>query len=412
MIAFVLVSFITNAQSKQEDFEKAVDYCACKIAYSYTNQYANKNTNSQEKKSFDEKIKPKIENCKIDNPIQNSVLLELLKNNNFDDFAGKLTPAIEQAKESFQNSFTKEKAVNSIINIFYGNESLKTVILTYTSINDIRKKLKDELGAFLSSFPNSHSNNKEKEKETKANDKKHENLVNKIVQLESLIEKNKRNGFSPNWLSLILIIIFAIILFALIKFKTEDLKDRLDRHRRNIDALQQSKENNQTHFNISNNNQFEKSVNRNISDLNDSISKLQNEVSILSENKITKNEVINIQQPVQRQEKKKEILFAPAPNSDGSFNSSVVLSTENQSSSFYKFTLLDGFPQKAEFEFINSERAIKDALSSYELILKPVCKFNNALNQNAKKITTLKAGLVEKQNDKWIVKQKAEITYE
>jgi hypothetical protein len=135
-------------------------------------------------------------------------------------------------------------------------------------------------------------------------------------------------------------------------------------------------------------------------------------VSILSQSSIFKSEIKSTQRPNEKQEKRREILFAPAPNSNGSFNASVVTPLENQSSSFFKFTLLDGFPQKAEFEFINNERAIKDALSSYELILKPVCKFNNALNQNAKKIITSKVGLVEKQNDKWLVKNKAEITYE
>jgi len=107
---------------------------------------------------------------------------------------------------------------------------------------------------------------------------------------------------------------------------------------------------------------------------------------------------------------KQIILFAPAPDKDGSFNGSVVVPVENQSSSFYKFTLID--KNRAEFEFINNDRAVRDALSSYEMILKPVCTFNNALNQNAKRIITNKKGIVVQNNNKWTLNTKSEITYE
>ena len=90
-IAFVFVVFNANAQSKK-DFEKAIDYCACKIAYAYTNQYSNKKPSSQEAKSFNEKIKPKIEKCDIDSPMDYSELIELLKSNNYKTFSNKFLP--------------------------------------------------------------------------------------------------------------------------------------------------------------------------------------------------------------------------------------------------------------------------------------------------------------------------------
>jgi hypothetical protein len=107
-----------------------------------------------------------------------------------------------------------------------------------------------------------------------------------------------------------------------------------------------------------------------------------------------------------------EILFAPIPNKDGSFTATNVTNTENLSSSFYKFTITNNLNQNATFEFLNVERAVKQATSSPELILNPVCKIKNALNQNATKIKTVKLGLVVKENDKWRVVTPAEIEYE
>jgi predicted DNA-binding protein YlxM (UPF0122 family) len=100
------------------------------------------------------------------------------------------------------------------------------------------------------------------------------------------------------------------------------------------------------------------------------------------------------------------------PNNDGSFNTSKVTTTEDPSASFYKFTITDNLSQKATFEFLNVERAVRDATSSPELILNPVCRIKNALNQNARRIKTVKPGKVIKQNDKWIIDQQAEIEYE
>ena len=69
--------------------------------------------------------------------------------------------------------------------------------------------------------------------------------------------------------------------------------------------------------------------------------------------------------------------------------------------------------QKAKFEFLgNDERAVKDATNAPERILRPACKINNALNQNAKIIKTISQGTVIKQNGKWIIDTLAEIQYE
>jgi len=107
-----------------------------------------------------------------------------------------------------------------------------------------------------------------------------------------------------------------------------------------------------------------------------------------------------------------EILYAPIPNSDESFSAAAVTNVENSSSTFYKFTLTAPNSQTASFEFLNVVRAVNEATSSPEMILKPACKALNPLNQNAKEIRTVKPGVVTRNNDKWIIGPKAEIRYE
>jgi len=402
LVCMLFIFGLANAQDSKEDFENAVDYCACKIAYAYTNQYAKQKPNSNEGKSFEKTIKTKIYNCEISNPISNSELSELLSKNNFDTFSKEFIPVINIVLESFEDSLTKKEAINAIVDGFYENSSFKNIITTYPDINSIKNDLKTELDNSLNSFEvekKQSTNNLKKKTETE--------WKSEIKRLENSI--NNEKSILPKWLSVSLILfsfLLSIILIFLLFKIMSSLNNRMDRHREELERLKLN--NNYSSVN-SNNSQFERTLNRKISDLNDAISKLQNDIGNLSPTQNPK--AVSISKPIQRQEEKKqEILFAPAPDKDGSFNVSVVVSSENQSSSFYKFTLLDS--ERAKFEFINSERAIRDAVSSYEMILKPVCTFKNALNQNARRITTTKEGIVIKQNDKWILDTKAEITYE
>jgi hypothetical protein len=399
LVCMLFIFGLANAQGSKEDFKNAVDYCACKIAYAYTNQYAKQKPNSDEKKSFEEAIKPEIENCEISNPISNPELSELLSKNNFATFSNEFIPVINQVQEAFQESLTKKEAINIIVNGFYNNSDFKTIITTYTDIGSLENDLKKELNNSLNSFKVKVIQSTNLKKSTGTEWKSEINRLEKSI--------NDEKPFLPNWLAAPLILGSLLLSFFSLFLLSKYYK-RLDRHR---DELEKLKSNNFNSINSRNTNnpQFERTTNRNISDINDAIRKLQNDIGNLSPTQNPK--AVLISKPIERQEEKKqEILFAPAPDKDGSFNVSVVVSSENQSSSFYKFTLLDS--QRAKFQFINSERAIRDAVSSYEMILKPVCTFKNALNQNAKRIRTTKEGIVTKQNDKWILDTKAEITYE
>src|SRR5690606_34391250 len=133
VVTFLLVNLIAKSQN-EKDFERAVDFCACKIAFAYTNQYSVKNPSSKEKISFEKNIKPKIENCDTNSALKYSDIINLLEQNNYQGFANKLLPVVNQAIASYQKTFSKEKAVNTILDEFYNNPTFETVITTYSDI--------------------------------------------------------------------------------------------------------------------------------------------------------------------------------------------------------------------------------------------------------------------------------------
>src|SRR5699024_4976781 len=106
----------------------------------------------------------------------------------------------------------------------------------------------------------------------------------------------------------------------------------------------------------------------------------------------------------------KEVIYLPNPNQEGSFNESSAFTSYKEGASIYKLT--KDSPIKAKFEIDNRESSIKPALQYPDKIIDPVCETENAYNPKAKMITTVQPGIVELQNGKWKVIQKAKIKYE
>ena len=152
-IYILTFSCLLNAQGTQEDFDKAVDYCACKISYAYTSQYANGNSSTNaEKKSFAEKIKPEIINCSLSNSIDDRKLKNLLAKNNFPTFSNQISPISNNVKQLFKTTLNQQDAINVILNGFYNNEVLKKTIQAFTDINDLKGILKNDLKGALNTF--------------------------------------------------------------------------------------------------------------------------------------------------------------------------------------------------------------------------------------------------------------------
>lgn len=411
----LLIGISAKAQDSKKAFEKAVDYCNCKMTFAYLNQFTSSMPKDKaEKVSFD-KIKEEFGNCEISSPINFLKLSELLNGNNFKYSNQKFSTVIDQLKSSYNESFTTEQAVNTIIDGIFKNQNLITISSKYSDVAKLNEPLKSDIAKILgNSFAaNNTSTNDGVEEVSRQSGEKIMNYEAEILDLKRKIKENEPSPFLPNWLSIILIVVFSLLVYAILKLNLSRLDERIGRHREEIEGLKSRDFTQSQNFSQSNSiSDYKKAIDRNITEINNAISKLQMEVGTLTMSMQQKSNQVVTSVSSTEKPQKFEILYAPIPNRDGSFNASKVTGTEDQSASFYKFTITDILSQKATFEFLNVERAIKDATSSPELILNPVCRIKNALNQNAKRIKTVKPGTVVKQNDKWIVDQPAEIEYE
>jgi hypothetical protein len=63
-VVLFFTSLTLNAQTFIEEYEEAVDYCACKIAYAYTEDFAENRPKSDEKRSFEDVISTQL-NLKV-----------------------------------------------------------------------------------------------------------------------------------------------------------------------------------------------------------------------------------------------------------------------------------------------------------------------------------------------------------
>ncbi len=412
---FLLLVFkLIYASDKDEAFKKAIDYCNCKIAYTYCKQYSEMKPNSSKSKSF-ELIKDDLK-CIIGQSKPFKSINETLKKNDFGSFSKKSTKVIaEILKKEIETSNT-DQVVSIIISGIYESSEFEGFFAQYSEVGALKESLTKELKEFLNPY---FSSVVSAIKENSVNDvaQTTNDFEREIARLEKKLEDSKYRPFSFNWTSIILIFLICGFVFFLLMYNMTKLEHKVKRHREEFKELQQNRAFNNS--NQSNNlntysKDFKNSVERNISDINIEITSLQRLYSELSEKlQSNSNNLSSITIPdIQAEKQLVEILYAPIPNRDGSFSAANVTSIENQSSSFYKFTIVDNLSQRASFEFLNVERAIKDATSRPEMILNPVCKVRNALNQNSRRIKTIEPGIVIKQNDKWILDKSAVVEYE
>lgn len=424
--AFLLISSSVFAQ--QNEFDKAIDYCNCKLTYAYITKFTSAMpADKKEKKSFEE-IKGKFGNCEVGSSIEYSALSDLLDKNNYKYSNTKFSKIIDGVKSSYSDNLDKDAAVEKIISGIFENKTIEGAIKKYINADDIKQQLSKSISDYFEG--------KFKGKEKVANPKtdeggsksKNEELSNQIKdEVNSRMEELKPSPWDFNYLSLILIIVGVVITLIIVMVKSSRLEEKLE-------ALQQSKEGQRRDINdmkrtvdnigdlgggktVSNfKNNWQSEIEDKISDTNKLLSRLDVSLSMLRgdiEKGGDSGNNFNNQTRVVEQQIKTEILYATIPSREGSFNINAVSNSINPTASFYKLTITDTLGQRAKFEFLgNDERAVKDATNAPDRILRPACKINNALNQNAKRIKTISQGTVIKQNGKWIIDNLAEIEYE
>lgn len=424
--AFLLLSSSVFAQ--QNEFDKAIDYCNCKLTSAYLTRYTSAMpADKTEKKSFEE-IKDKFGKCEVASSIEYSALSDLLNNNNFKYSNTNFSKIIEGVKSSYSDNLDKDAAVNKIISGIFENKTIDGAIKKYINADEIKPQLSKDIAAYFEGKFKSKEEVTNPRTDEGGKNTKNEELSNQIRdEVNSRMEELKPNPWSINYLSLILLIVGLVITLIIFMVKSSRLENKLD-------ALQQSREGQRKEINdmkrtvdnISNSgggktvsnlkNNWQSEIEDKISETNKAVSRLDVSLSMLRgdiEKGGNSGNNFSNQTRVVEQQPKTEILYASIPSRDGFFNENAVSNAINPTASFYKLTITDTLGQKAKFEFLgNDERAVKDATNAPERILRPACKINNALNQNAKRIKTISQGTVIKQNGKWIIDTLAEIEYE
>lgn len=415
VLLLFLISSITQAQDKNA-YYNAVDYCNCKLAFAYTQKYANAHTGSKEEKSFNS-IQSKL-NCKIDKPLSYDSLTDLLKRNNFSSYVSNFAPEFKHLKEISPESFTKEQAVQQIIDGVFSNSKLTGVISQYGFTNQKDVLTKDIDKYFEAKFPSGtqQSNPPVNEEPQVDNSTQKVTLDDLQSQIAELKQREIPGAFSLNWLSIIIAVVLVAIVFFLLGMRISDLRERVDRYREESKSNSNSRQNtnwNQTQPNNNNTREwaeFKKTIERTVGDMSDAISRMQDKIFLLDSKNSPKQETFSNQQSNISKQQREEVLYASIPNTDSSFSHNALTEGINPTESFYKLTLKDS--NKASFEFLNEERAAKNASSSPELILYPVCKIKNSPTQNVKRIKTITHGVLVKRNEKWELETPAVIEYE
>lgn len=134
----------------------------------------------------------------------------------------------------------------------------------------------------------------------------------------------------------------------------------------------------------------------------------------LSNNIVTDSTIPKINNEVKLEVPPKPIqeVFYMATPDQNNFDISSLSNTFKPTQSLYEFKVDNYDKSKASFTFYSDEIGIRDAVNYPHTYLDPVCESQNALNQNAKSINTIKPGIAVKRNDKWVVTTKAKIKYE
>jgi len=418
MIAFfIFLQVFSNANAQQELFDAAVDYCNCRITYAYLKGYVdNINQEHQDKNKFEE-IKNNLLECKIGTSLNHADLSKLLlKDDGFPSTDSALSKIIDGVKKKYSKTLTLDDAVNEILVNIYDNKNLSKFIGKY-NILDLRENFRHEITTYFK--------DKSYLSEGSGGGGGADSAIMRS-QIDTLIEnKLTRMGISRNdnlWVYLICSIfcLAAACVFFIYKYKKlldqiSSIHKRMDEHSNAFKLIQSITGSSPTISARENAKAgWQNDIEEKISDINIALGKLQ-AAEIVNTPSVDQVYVPGQQYDNARPQvsnKPKTVLYAPVPNKDGSFTDDAVSAELNPTASFYKFTLTDGSSTKATFEFLNEERAVRDATNAPDRILRPVCKINNPLNQNAKRIVTTKPGIVVKKNDKWVLDTPAEIRYE
>lgn len=371
LIYFLCTSFLNAQQFDKEQYDKGVDFVTCVCI------------SKALKKEFDCKRQLK-EN---DIPVNEKATLALFKE-------------LQSLKSE------NKKDVDFLCNGIFNNEIKYKKIYAFAdkrkgeTLDNIKLKIKDflvtdgvqEIASDPSEEMNDSLETQEKLKPVPDTNASAETIKEKPMQT-SFIEENAYTLIIG--VVLVILILYVISMNIRLKKELRNIHERIER-RAPIEYSKSDNAKSPGNLNLENK----------IQELSRKILDLENNRKLQEETSIEKPQHI----PIVKNEATNETFYMSVPNEDGTFD---VGGKTTKESALYEFIVDAQNQSLAKFTFAARDTKIIQSVVDYsQSYINPVCDPQNALNQNAKKITTIRPGTAEKRNDKWIVLTKAQIKYE
>ncbi len=409
LLTLLLLANAVQATVIREDFARLVDYAGWRLVDAYMQDYVRLRPDMTAEKEGYRLFKEtyNTSNYSVSNPPPTDAVRLFLLSHDWRGTAINLYNPFVQTKETYQNEWTGEQATQIL------QERIAAVSpealgaqsdADYTALQAMKKQLADEVAtSFLEPTEDSTSESDTTSVESVSNGEPADNQMF-TLPVASSEERGETSGmfsYAVNPISLgavAALLLLSLYLLGLVK----RLDTRVDNHSKRIEDLTSRLLLKKDPISA----EEAKQLKSRIAKLEEQVQKL---TTTLPQPPPSKRPSPTPPLP------KQEEYYLSTPNQDGTFNASSMSEQFRPSASIYKFVVTQKNGNHwAEFTVSDDSEAVKDALSSPNSYLDPVCESTNAFFPGAKRIVNVRPGQALRQGDKWVVKpdQKARIRYE
>jgi len=404
LIFFSLVNAAEPANMGKESFERLVDYVNTEV----TIRYLETLTQKKDQDNLNE-LKAILPANTIDIPVDYSSLEDQLKKHNFERTLRSLTFIINERKLVYDPYLSDQDLIREI----FETRNFPNLLLSQINIilSDVHANLltyylnKNEIGEDVGDVDYNNG----------------EYIVKQeAVGVVPTKPKDGSKGIYNVYSFIGIILIMTVFFVVFYTIRINQLKtSNYEREKRN--KTDREKELIKMRENI--NRQYDVKVRQ----YEEMINKLRNEIYDLKRKSIVQNRELShqssesIRKPTEGSyaEKQKEVVYQMdsgkklfymgAPSKEGFFLESKKES-HRTGMSMYRFEQLDSFT--AKFWFDGDEISTNDAIRTPHIYLEPVCEMENKVFSSAKKLRTVKEGIVQLYAEQWKCLQKAILRYE
>ncbi|GEM_PF-6118591 len=225
-------------------------------------------------------------------------------------------------------------------------------------------------------------------------------------------ELNKASFFSRTfswfWSNIFSFVLIVLIFYCFKRISKQDV--RIKRNKKELINLLKDKADAFGQISMDSGESVKmKHNNKELEEVKERLAKLEERVCCLETGNQQAEEEDN---PVEEEQNKEELIFFPAPNSNGHFYADDGSPEYKQNTHFYKFVVNVNDTNKAEFYFIYDDDTAQFAINYPDGVLRNACEIENFFKDNPATIVTQKPGIAIKQKDKWIVEMKSIVRYE